>query len=185
MAVARALPRTIEEESWRTPGCGERCTLRLVRLPGRSYSEGLVCHDPLDHEAYGQGAIGRAYRVLDGATIRTGRLLLDGATGRALVDGRAVGLGPIETRFLFYLAQNLGRLCFQAELLHAVWGPEYATETPARWDPKTMLESHLLRVNVSRVRRKLGEAADLLETVTGRGYLLRAEPPVLTSEEVE
>lgn len=177
MAVAIALPRSVEHDSWRLPGCGEHCVLHLVTFRGRAYAEGLVSHDPIAHEAYGQGAIGRNYRVLSSETIRTGNLTLDGMAQRASVDGHSVSLPPMETRLLFYLAQNLGSLCSHGEILHAVWGPEYAPETPARWSPSTMLERHLLRVAMSRLRRQLGSAASLIETAKARGYLLRAEAP--------
>jgi DNA-binding response OmpR family regulator len=81
--------------------------------------------------------------------------------------GQEVALTPIEYRILAYLAQNAGRVLTQDLLLEHVWGPEY------------LGESHLLQVNVNRLRRKL--EPDVAQpryilTKTGVGYLLPAQP---------
>jgi DNA-binding response OmpR family regulator len=78
-----------------------------------------------------------------------------------------VDLTPVEYRVLAYLAQNAGRVITQDLLLTHVWGDEYEGE------------SHLLQVNVNRLRRKLEPDPThprYLLTKTGVGYLLAANP---------
>ncbi len=57
--------------------------------------------------------------------------------------GKEVILTPTEYRILSYLAQNVGRVVTQDLLLDHVWGSDYIGE------------SHMLQVNVNRLRRKL------------------------------
>jgi DNA-binding response OmpR family regulator len=96
-------------------------------------------------------------------TMTIGSLTIDGARHQVRMANRDLVLSPIEYRLLFYLAQNAGRVVTQEQLLEQVWGEEYAGE------------SHLLRVNMSRLRSKL--EPDLahpryLLTKVGIGYLL-------------
>ena len=77
--------------------------------------------------------------------------------------GKEVTLTPTEYRIISYLAQNAGRVVTQDLLLEHVWGSEYVGE------------SHMLQVNVNRLRRKL--EADpahprYILTKVGIGYLL-------------
>jgi DNA-binding response OmpR family regulator len=72
-----------------------------------------------------------------------GALTIDFAQHQAQLSGRALNLTPIEYRILAFLAQNAGRVVTQQDLLTKVWGPEYKDE------------SHLLRVNIARLRQKV------------------------------
>lgn len=97
------------------------------------------------------------------STSTIGELTIDFAQHLVTMDGREVQLTPVEYRLLAYLVQNAGRVVTQDLLLEHVWGTEY------------MGESHLLQVNVNRLRRKL--EADpahprYVLTKTGVGYLL-------------
>jgi two-component system KDP operon response regulator KdpE len=82
----------------------------------------------------------------------------------AYVDGEAVYLTPKEWAIVDVLARNVGALVPGSHILFSVWGEMY-------WD-----EYHLLRVNMARIRTKLGAAKPLLETRFGMGYLLRLVP---------
>jgi DNA-binding response OmpR family regulator len=64
-----------------------------------------------------------------------------------LRDGQLVALGRTEWHLLRYLAVNAGKVCMNGDLLRAIWGPEYAAE------------AQILRICVSRLRRKLGARA--------------------------
>ena len=108
------------------------------------------------HEGAGAGA---------GAAFDLGALRLDFVQRLATLDGQELALTPIEYRLLAYLAQNAGRVVTQDLLLEHVWGPEYAGE------------SHLLQVNVNRLRRKLepeGSEHRFIRTKVGIGYQLVA-----------
>ncbi len=68
---------------------------------------------------------------------------VDLATHQVTRDGRVVKLTPREWGMLETLVRNSGRLVSQQQLLLAVWGPGYDTET------------HYLRVYMAQLRRKL------------------------------
>ncbi|HST90490.1 MAG TPA: response regulator transcription factor [Ktedonobacterales bacterium] len=99
--------------------------------------------------------------------VTIGELTVDYAQHQVMMSGREVELTPIEYRLLAYLTQNAGRIVTQDLLLEHVWGAEYIGE------------SHLLQVNINRLRRKLElDAAHprYIQTKTGVGYLLNAQP---------
>src|SRR5947209_6673452 len=96
-----------------------------------------------------------------------GELTIDYAQHQVVIAGCEATLTPIEYRLLAYLAQNAGRVLTQDLLLSHVWGAEY------------LGESHMLQVNMNRLRRKL--EADpahprYLITKVGVGYFLAAQP---------
>ena len=102
------------------------------------------------------------------ASIATiGELTIDYAQHLVTLAGQEVTLTPTEYRLLAYLAQNVGRVLTQDLLLEHVWGVDY------------LGESHMLQVNINRLRRKLeaDPAHPLhLKTKAGIGYLLVAPP---------
>jgi DNA-binding response OmpR family regulator len=73
----------------------------------------------------------------------TGDLTVDFSQHQALREGQAINLTPTEYRILAHLARNAGRLVTQDDLLTKIWGPAYRDET------------HLLRVNIARLRQKV------------------------------
>lgn len=96
-----------------------------------------------------------------------GDLSIDFGQRRVTMAGNDVDLTPVEYRVLAYLAQNAGRVITQDLLLTHVWGEEYEGE------------SHLLQVNVNRLRRKLEPDPShprYLLTKTGVGYMLANNP---------
>ncbi|HEX8731787.1 MAG TPA: response regulator transcription factor [Ktedonobacterales bacterium] len=110
-----------------------------------------------------QGEPGRAAQP----TTTIGDLTIDYGQRRVMMAGRDIDLTPVEYRVLAYLAQNVGRVITQDLLLGHVWGEEYEGE------------SHLLQVNINRLRRKIepdpGHPRYLL-TRTGVGYMLASNP---------
>src|SRR5579872_7472932 len=74
-----------------------------------------------------------------------GDLIIDATQHLVKLAGAEVPLTPTEYRILAYLAQHVGRVVTQDLLLEHVWGAEY------------LGESHMLQVNVNRLRRKLEE----------------------------
>jgi two-component system, OmpR family, response regulator len=78
--------------------------------------------------------------------------------------GQEIDLQPREFRLLEYLMRNAGRVVTRTMLLEHVW--EF------HFDPTT----NIIETHISRLRSKIdrGFDAELLETVRGSGYLLRA-----------
>ena len=99
-----------------------------------------------------------------GARIEVGDLVVDVAKREVTKAGTEIHLTPIEFDLLRVLAQNVGRLVTQRQLLREVWGPAYETET------------QYLRVHFTHIRAKIeDDSADPRYVVTepGVGYRLR------------
>ena len=99
----------------------------------------------------------RAGREEPDLVVEAGGLRLDLTDSRATRDGEEVHLTPTEWRIVDVLVRRRGRLVRQAELLTAVWGPAYDTQT------------NYLRVHMASIRRKL-------EADPGRPVLFLTEP---------
>jgi len=95
-------------------------------------------------------------------TMTVGDLAMDVAQRTVTMAGREVALTPLEYRLLALLVQHAGRMVLQESLLEYAWGKQY------------LGESHLLQVNINRLRRKLepdpGHPRYILTRV-GVGYL--------------
>lgn len=78
-----------------------------------------------------------------GTRFRLGDLEVDLTRRTVRVRGATVQLTPTEYDVLKVFIQSGGRVLTHQQLLRQVWGPGYSTD------------SHLLRVNVSTLRRKL------------------------------
>jgi len=79
--------------------------------------------------------------------------------------GKPIDLQPQEFRLLEYLLRNAGRVVTRAMLLENVWDLHF--------DPRTnIVETHLSRLR-SKVDR--GFAPELIHTLRGVGYVLRAD----------
>lgn len=80
--------------------------------------------------------------------------------------GRDIDLQPREFRLLEYLMRNAGRVVTRTMLLENVWDFHF--------DPKT----NIVETHISRLRSKVDREFDteLIETIRGSGYLLRARP---------
>ena len=107
----------------------------------------------------------RAGREEPDLVVEVDGLRLDVTDSRATRDGEEIHLTPTEWRIVDVLARRRGRLVRQAELLTAVWGPAYDTQT------------NYLRVHLAAIRRKLeadpGRPA-LFITEPGMGYRFTA-----------
>ncbi len=91
-----------------------------------------------------------------------GRLTVDLVHHMAMLDGRPLDLTGREFDLLAYLARHSGKVCTHQMILAEVWGSGYAQQ------------SHYLRVYAHRLRRKLGDAGEMLHTQPGIGYQLLA-----------
>jgi len=91
-----------------------------------------------------------------------GPITIDRAEHRVSVDAHPVDLTPTEYKLLLTLAERRGRVQGRAHLLETVWeaAPDIQTRT--------------VDMHVQRLRTKLGESGDLIETVRGFGYRLKS-----------
>ena len=110
------------------------------------------------------GAILR--RVSAAGTMSADRLVIgpmeiDRAAHTVRVDGEEIELTPTEYRLLLMLAERRGRVQERTQLLESVW------------DAAPDVQTRTVDMHVQRLRAKLGEAGDLIETVRGFGYRLR------------
>ena len=94
--------------------------------------------------------------------LAVGALTIDRSAHRVSVDGQAVELTPTEFKLLLTLAERRGRVQARGHLLETVWeaAPDIQTRT--------------VDMHVQRLRAKLGQSGELIETVRGFGYRLRA-----------
>jgi DNA-binding response OmpR family regulator len=101
------------------------------------------------------------------ATTALEDLTIDYVQHLVTLGGRELALTPTEYSLFAYLAQNAGRIVTQDLLLEQVWGSEY------------LGESHMLQVNINRLRRKIEDDPTnprYLLSKVGVGYLLAAHP---------
>jgi DNA-binding response OmpR family regulator len=108
-------------------------------------------------------ALGRRTALAAPAILRYGGLELDPGRLEASLAGRALDLTPREFAVLELLVRAEGRVVSAEELLHRAW------------DENTDPFTSVIRVILSRLRRKLGDAT-LIDTVVGRGYRIRSAP---------
>jgi two-component system phosphate regulon response regulator PhoB len=97
-----------------------------------------------------------------GDKLTIGPLDIDTAAHVVRVRGEPVELTPTEFKLLLTLAERRGRVQARALLLQTVW------------DAAPDIQTRTVDMHVQRLRAKLGVAGDLIETVRGFGYRLRA-----------
>ncbi|UGT69406.1 response regulator transcription factor [Nocardia gipuzkoensis] len=99
--------------------------------------------------------------------VRTvGQVRIDPAGHRVLAAGRPVELTKREFEVLALLAEHTGIVLGREQILSAVWGYDFPTDT------------NVVDVFVSYLRRKLEAdgASRVIHTVRGVGFVLREEP---------
>lgn len=99
------------------------------------------------------------------AAVEVGPLRVDLAFRQVTCDGETIALTRKEYAVLALLAQHVGRIVTQQQLLKEVWGPTHVEHT------------HYLRIVVGRLRQKLHDdptAPELILTEAGVGYRLKA-----------
>lgn len=94
--------------------------------------------------------------------LRRAGLVLDPAAHQATLDGVPLELSPTEFALLHLLLRNPGRAFSRAYLLDTIWGEQYVGGD--RSVDNTVL----------RLRKKVGNLGEQIETVWGVGYRMRA-----------
>jgi two-component system KDP operon response regulator KdpE len=98
----------------------------------------------------------------DEKKIQIGELIIDLDARRVLISGTDLHLTKTEYALIAVLARRMDAIVTHDELLVQVWGQEYRGS------------NHYLHTYLGRLRKKLGEYGDLLETVPGMGYNLHS-----------
>ena len=99
--------------------------------------------------------------VAAGSQLVAGPITIDRSAHRVLVDGNELVLTATEYKLLVTLIERRGRVQTRPQLLETVW------------DAQPDIQTRTVDMHVQRLRTKLGEAGDLIETVRGFGYRFR------------
>ncbi|MDX2119722.1 MAG: response regulator [Gemmatimonadota bacterium] len=99
--------------------------------------------------------------VSGGSTLAAGPIAIDRSAHRVAVDGKDVELTATEFKLLLTLVERRGRVQTRPQLLETVW------------EAQPDIQTRTVDMHVQRLRTKLGEAGDLIETVRGFGYRFR------------
>lgn len=95
--------------------------------------------------------------------LHLGPISIDKAAHQALLNGDPLELTGTEFKLLTTLIERRGRVQTRDDLLDAVWGYEYGGY------------GRTVDTHIRRLREKLGEASEWIETVRGVGYRFRRE----------
>ena len=96
--------------------------------------------------------------VAQGSTITAGPVTVDRSAHRVMVDGAELELTATEYKLLVILLERRGRVQSRPQLLEMVW------------EAQPDIQTRTVDMHVQRLRTKLGEAGELIETVRGFGY---------------
>jgi len=97
-----------------------------------------------------------------GDILQAGPVTIDRAAHKVTVDGNEIELTPTEFKLLLTLAERRGRVQARAHLLETVW------------DAAPDIQTRTVDMHVQRLRTKMESAGDLIETVRGFGYRMKA-----------
>jgi DNA-binding response OmpR family regulator len=109
-----------------------------------------------------QALLRRSAVVGEGTELKEGPFNFDLASVRLTINGAPMELTLLEFKLLHLLASRKGEVVERDHILREVWG--YTGNVQTR-----TLDTH-----VKRLREKLGEYADWLQTSRGFGYVFRA-----------
>tara|TARA_B100001750_G_scaffold56461_1_gene44635 strand:- start:8682 stop:8966 length:285 start_codon:yes stop_codon:yes gene_type:complete len=92
---------------------------------------------------------------------------MDVSAMQVSVSGEDISLTPTEFRLLRSLLESRERTLSRRQLLEKAWDVEA--------DVSDRLETRTVDMHVQRLRAKLGEAGDSIQTVRGFGYRLKKD----------
>lgn len=96
-------------------------------------------------------------------TLRGGNIVVDLNALSVSVNGSVIDLTPTEYRLLVALLDRRGRVQNRQQLLEAAW------------DVHARIETRTVDMHVQRLRSKLGDGGDWIETVRGFGYRFKSK----------
>jgi two-component system, OmpR family, alkaline phosphatase synthesis response regulator PhoP len=94
--------------------------------------------------------------------VKIGPLMIDKEKYEVSINGEFKIFPRKEFEVLYYLANNPGRVFGREVLLKDVWGPE------------VYVVDRTVDVHIRKIREKLGDYSDLIETVKGVGYRFKS-----------
>lgn len=95
--------------------------------------------------------------------IHAGPIVIDTGATSVEIDGQSVELTPTEYRLLLAMAERQGRVQSRDQLLEKAW------------DTTADVTTRTVDMHIQRLRRKIGHAAEWIETVRGFGYRIRSD----------
>jgi len=101
--------------------------------------------------------------VAAGSQLVAGPITIDRSAHRVLIDGGELTLTATEYKLLATLIERRGRVQTRPQLLETVW------------EAQPDIQTRTVDMHVQRLRSKLGEAGDMIETVRGFGYRFRSQ----------
>ena len=106
--------------------------------------------------------IRRTYQNLDSEVFEFKGLKYNMSTSEMTFDNKKCELTKNESKFLFTLMKNKGRIVSRNDLMKALWQDD------------EFVDDNTLTVNINRLRKKLEEigAVDYIQTKRGQGYIL-------------
>jgi two-component system phosphate regulon response regulator PhoB len=102
-----------------------------------------------------------------GRILRAGPISVDVSSHQVLLDGEELNLTPTEFKLLRSLLERKGRTQSRRQLLERAWSVESHISD--------RIQTRTVDMHVRRLRTKLGQVGDWIETVRGFGYRFR--PP--------
>jgi len=100
-----------------------------------------------------------------GKILRAGPVTVDEGSHQVRLHGEEINLTPTEFRLLRSLLQRPGRTQSRQQLLERAWSVESHVSD--------RIQTRTVDMHVRRLRAKLGEVGDWIETVRGFGYRFR------------
>ncbi|HEV8195780.1 MAG TPA: response regulator transcription factor [Gemmatimonadales bacterium] len=100
--------------------------------------------------------------VAAGSALVEGPLTIDRGAHRVTLHGEEVPLTATEFKLLLTLAERRGRVQTRPQLLETVW------------EAQPDIQTRTVDMHVQRLRSKLGEVGEMIETIRGFGYRFRS-----------
>lgn len=97
--------------------------------------------------------------------LKAGPIRLDVASRQAYLDGEDLKLTPTEFRLMRALIERRGRTQSRKQLLEKAWDDGAPVSD--------RLQTRTVDMHVGRLRGKLGEAGEWVQTIRGFGYRLK------------
>ncbi len=100
-----------------------------------------------------------------GRVLKAGPIRMDLGSNQATLGGEELSLTPTEFRLLQALLERRGRTMSRQQLLEKAWDVEPGASE--------RIQTRTVDMHVRRLRAKLGETGDWIDTVRGFGYRLK------------